>query len=288
MMKKTYIFFASTIDNVGGAQLYVLTKSKYLQENGWRVVVFYYLQGKRFLTDFDAFETHFMQELHLPAYYFPAFKRKKAIAKILAAIGNTVNSGETIIESHSLSLATWAEVIASRIGCRHIAYNIDEKPKCTPEMLNYYKFKYNRRELFGIAEPSLLHFFKDIGFVMAYGSTFLTAYGASNCVQDIPYDLSLYKSADYTVGLFGRLEKPYMVETREEIRRFIETHKDKQFNVIYIGGASDNGATESKVKKSYIDVPNVNLYFTGYMAPVPLQLVKSLDVCVASAGASWR
>lgn len=67
-----------------------------------------------------------------------------------------------------------------------------------------------------------------------------------------------------------------------DIAQFIESFADKSYSLIFVGG-SPNGEVEEKIKSKFAPCKNVNLYFMGYLFPIPTSLVKIADVAIATS-----
>ena len=44
---KKYIFFTGTLSNVGGGQIYIRNKKRFLESKGYDVYIFYAIDGKK-------------------------------------------------------------------------------------------------------------------------------------------------------------------------------------------------------------------------------------------------
>jgi len=281
---KSYIFFCSTINDVGGAQLYVRAKSAYLKEHGWNVKIVYYLGGSLLINEFSQYESIKIPEIHLPSYYFLGFIRNSVLRRIKKFTGKI--DEESVIESHSLSLTTWAEYIAKDCKVKHLVYNIDETPRCRPEMFDYYKFKLDRNELCGILEQSISNFFEGFKVSLSEKQTFLRAYGASKSVLDVDYPVPFESKECYNIGFVGRLDKEYIHNTIDQVSLFLNKYKKSKFRLIFVGGERNGDSIKKELMLKYGNIPNVKTFFTGYIFPIPLSLVNTFDIAISGAGAA--
>lgn len=281
-----YIFFARTIRNVGGAQLFLNAKVDYLASQGWDVRIVYDRGGEAFLPKLDNYPGLLIEELDRPAFMYLGYRRKNIIRKITKFLGQ-LGEGD-VIESHSQALSSWAELVAKEYGnVRHWIYELDERPEMPREMHQYYRFKYTRNELVGILEQSVSIFMQDTGLPMTNGSPFLPAYGAADCVVDVPSRVKIEKGGKYLIGVVGRLEKPYIWEYAKSAAEFVNQHPDKQFMILFIGGEPEGDVCKKRIEELFATISNVELLFTGYLFPIPRELVFQLDVCLAGAGAAY-
>lgn len=280
-----YVFFCFTIKDVGGAQLYIRKKTEYLQKKGWSVKCVYALDGESLIDDLCSIDSMRVQEMHFRTNYYSKLRRKNIVSKLIDFLGSGYEA--VIVESHSLSLTSWAELVSKKINARHLVYNINEIVRCPKEYFDYYSFKCNRRELKGIKPESIPMFFSGYSHNMNVMDTCLSAYGARECIFDVKYDVPDF-GGNYTIGVVGRLDKGFVKDTFEEIGKFLNQYKDISFNVVYVGGEmSINHEIQKQLKKYYQkNHNNVQVYFTGYLFPIPKCLIESFNVCVSGAGAA--
>lgn len=280
-----YIFFARTIKNVGGAQLYMNAKIAYLKKNGWEVSIIYNKDGDSFFPDMENCPNLLIDELDRQAYMYLSYKRKMILKQIIDFLG-VLRQGD-VIESHSLSLSSWAEMTAKHYGnVRHLIYELDERPRMPKEMVPFYKFKYERNELVGILDQSVALFLEGTGIQLTHGSPRLSAHGAAHCVLDVPNTLFLELEGQYVIGIVGRLEKPYVWEYAKSAAEFTSSHTSQMFTIVIIGGEPEGDIIRHRIEDLFATADNVKLIFTGYIFPIPSSLVSQFDICLAGAGAA--
>lgn len=281
---KEYIFLTHDIANIGGLQLYIRAKTEWLLERGWDVRIFHSIGGRILIEDFNNYEHYYVPELFEPAYFYWKRKRGKIQCGLLDKISG--NYQKIIFESHSVGHATWGEMLAERLNAKNFIYIIDEKPSINPAELAFMRYKYERREVAGIVKETVPNAFRTAGFDVSQDGPLMPAYHCNDCVLDVAFT-PFVKRKGYTIGLFGRLEKEYMRYTADDIVAFLDRHKEDHFNVIYVGGERDGNTIKEELERKYNDIHHADVYFTGFMFPLPRRLVNEFDVCIAGAGASW-
>lgn len=280
---KTYVFITRRICTIGGAEQYIYNKTKYLESRGWRVLIFSGLHGEILIDDFKRFRKY----IYTPLYYSPSCFRKREVEIVLNKMAKEIQcipNEECIIESDYLSRAIWAELLASRLKCRHLAFILAESHGYEDEARKFLRFKYDRHELAGIAIKSIRFMLEED--VALRDDTKISAY-CNNVFGDCPDKLSdsLDKGADYTLGYFGRLEKACVPAIVDGFRSYALQHLEKFFNVVMMGDESIKGKKKS-IRERLKDCNNVNLIFTGYLYPVPISFASKIDVYVSTAGAA--
>ena len=105
-----------------GGPTYVRNKLLYLKEHGWDVIVFDstgFANAKIQLHDLKCFENNRYQELFFNPFWLRKSRREKILSEIISKIRN---DERIVIESNTVAMSLWGELIASRIGAKHLVY----------------------------------------------------------------------------------------------------------------------------------------------------------------------
>ena len=275
-----------SIVKVGGAEIYLRNKCNYLKEKGWKVYIFSYDRGKVLISDLREFESCIIRKLSFSPIAFSQRERQRVLDKLCQMVA--VRSGdEIVVESNNFLITLWAELLAERLGARHLVYELQEDSFIySPGLLDFLKFKYERREFAGITANSLVNFFSPYFEVPESNRYFLRAY-CSNSIEDVDAAPVSLPPADVTIGSLGRIEKPFVRSAVEDMGHFIGRHPDLKFNVVFIGGERNGHHREKAIRQSLGKYPNVNVYITGLLFPIPAKLLYSVDVFLSSAGSAF-
>ena len=281
---KTYIFIIRRICNISGAQQYVYNKSNYLENKGWRVLIFSSLNGTILIHKFEKYKKYIIPTLYFSPATFRRREVESTIYRILSEIGDCQGE-DCIIESDSLQRAIWGELIAKRLNCRHLAFFIQEWHHYDNDMKLFLRFKYDRHELAGITKQSIHQMFGDEK-IEGRDDTYLHAY-CNNVFDNSEdkYSRLLDNKADYTFGSIGRLNKPCVPAIVEAFCSYANHHADKQFNLVMIGGSLVRGKMEY-VRNKIADCGNVKMLLPGDIYPIPLSFAKNFDLFVSTAGSA--
>lgn len=280
---KTYVFIIRRICNITGAQQYVYNKMQYLESQGWRVLIFSSMKGEILIDGFKKFEHLILPSLYLSPVCYRKSEVERTISRITDEIGD-YDPDNTIIESDASQRAVWAEIIASRLKCRHLCMLVQEKYKRTaPDSLT--RFKYDRHELSCITKDGVRMLFGVKVEEVRPDAYFVAK--STNVVREAPdrYSEMLDANADFSFGSLGRLGKPYVAHVVDAFRRYALSHPDKRFNVVFIGDSTEAGKKD-QIRKQFEELPNVHLVMTGNVYPVPRSFAQKIDVFVSTAGAS--
>src|SRR5690554_6200204 len=119
---KSYIFLTSNLHVVGGQQLYVTSKAKWLKNNGYRVNIIAAAKGKIYINDLKQYKDNIIEELSIIPHWFNNRKRNSIIEKIIGIIGEI--NDDIIIESNSQNLSVWGEIIAKILNAKHLFFSL--------------------------------------------------------------------------------------------------------------------------------------------------------------------
>lgn len=282
---KTYVFITYGIVNIGGAQLYTVSKSEFLKKFGWNTIVISAdKDGEVLLPELTCFKNNIIPDILIPAHLYTS-KRKKNIMLSLRKM--IPQSEKIIIESNTVSLATWGELLAESISAKHVVYILNENIRCPEDLFAFFIFKLLRRELAGISSQSLKIFFARYFNLNESNSYYLLAKNDINQIVDYEYPFSsqIITKNRITICIIGRYEKQYILETIRDIVDFISINRNMTFNILYIGDEERGRKIKNLIEKSYAGIPNVSLYQLGFLFPLPESIIRTIDISIASAGA---
>lgn len=277
---KNYIILTVGIHNMGGTEMYTSNKVKYLKSKGWNVSVFYFLKGdKILLPNLQEYKDNYIPYLQYAYYYFNKQQRNTIISKILQG----VLPGEIVVESHLMAITYWAELIAEKTGAKSILNCLEENiSQITKKEAEFFEYKVYRNEVLNGSANSYKRYF---------GKLYKHAYDEFHnemipfCSNVVSYDKSVdvkIANADFNLLSIGRLDKPYIENMLRGVKRFVESHTTFTYNLIFIGG-SHNGKVEQHVVEMFKGMVNVSVYLLGYMMPIPFELIKNVNVAMATS-----
>lgn len=281
---KHYIILTGAICNMGGAEMFTSNKVRYLHQQSWKVNVFFFNRsGKILLDNLSEFKDNYLPELRYGYYYYSPGQREKILDVLCSGISLL---DEVIVESHLMNLTYWGEMMAKRCKGISILNVMEEKiARPTAGIADFIKFKMKRWEILNGSSKALknryLQQWYDEGYDM-YTHTLMNPL-CSNVVSDIDTSIDIpATNSGINIMSIGRLDKPYIKPMFEEVHKYISDNPGNDYNLLVVGG-SPNGEVESIIKKLFENLTNMKLYLYGYMYPVPMKLLRIVDVCIASA-----
>ena len=120
--------------------------------------------------------------------------------------------------------------------------------------------------------------------IPADGSCRIRAF-CSNVLSDVPdfHCQLLDRDAVLTIGSIGRLEKPFLIPMLEKLQ---ELFKDgRKYNLVLIGGTPFPAVIDN-INRMMGEFTNVKLVITGYMYPIPISLLNSIDIFISTASSA--
>ena len=275
------------IAGVGGAELYILGKLRWLKEHDWDV---YVLSGGGYtdkaykIKELDAYRNQSILVLNRMPYECTKHIIKKVIQQMLENVNSNKHYEETIIESHTASTALWGELLAKRLEAKHIVHLINESFNDVGYMdkFDFFQFKRDRKEVFGG-----LHAFQSL-FGKKYKITQhdVISFGGlqENPVQDIEDSrLDLIQESDYTICYIGRVLKPYVPNVIKGVAEFAKSHTEFKIQFVIVG---DPTQRINLIRSELLSIPNLQVILMGDMFPLPRKLFTTLDVVIAGSGSA--
>ena len=221
--------------------------------------------------------------LRIPIHYFQERVQQKTINNIIRKYSLTKYEN-IIIESSTYNQATWGEAISKKIGAKHLVLLLSEHPVITDKnAFLFFEFKLKRKELCGITKNSLSILFDGWKDIPEDKNYCLPCY-CNNSVDDVEYDrCKEIKKSDYMIGCLGRFDKPYFIPSLYDLRKYVNSYPEKSFTLILIGHTK-TAKIKKEIASIFKDAPNVSLFQTGELFPIPLKLLRMADVFISSAG----
>lgn len=276
--EKAYLFVAHSAGGIGGGQRYILSKSRWLIEKGWRVGICF-VPDQPVILDYSGIDLYPTIELRAAP---SVLGRKRVETAIRGILKNYSTGSQLFIESSAPFLGIWGELIACKAGGIHLCYVLEEKPRI--EYKPFLNFKRTRHELAFISSRVAAIAMGDAADnAEKYGRYVLKAYN-SDPVEDIPVAFDIEKG-DLTIGCISRLEKPSVMKAAEGILSFCKNNPSITVVLILIGD-SPFGSIKGRLLDLQKQSPNYKIQLLGYLAPIPRTVFSYFDLCIGKAGAA--
>ena len=236
------------------------------------------------------FESNTILELRYPPFLFSKKTQNIVVNDIInRSLLNLLlkDNGEIIIETHTIETALCGELIAQKLNCKHFIFLLQEFFGKTPvSIMDYLDFKHKRKELVGISKKSLELLFKNYKTLHVNEKYSLKAVCSTNIVEDVDNPIiDNISKMDINIGCISRLEKSFINTMIDEIVYFAKRNKNKNIQLILIGGAP-NISIEQNIIKKVKNAENIKLIMMGQMFPIPRKLFRIMDIFIGVSGSS--
>lgn len=282
---KMYLFMTNGITGMGGGQMYVNNKAQFMRNKGWETCVISSLPGEVMIPGLKSYE-NWIDETLISPFAYRKKQREQKLEQIIKSL-ELHKYEEIFIESGIAHMTYWAELLAGKIGARHLAYPLDERNDLLvpEEYLPFFAFKYNRRELAGITDSSIPMLFRNRIDLEAGKKCQLGAV-CQNVVEDCDHSvLHEIRPESMVLCCIGRLEKPFVKTAVRAFLQIVKDHSDQQFDVVMIGGTTGNSIITS-IENEFANLKNVKLIMAGHVFPIPRALFDKVAVVISSAGSA--
>ena len=283
---KKYVILSYSIRHIGGTQLYIAGKAKYLEKNGWKVYVFF--SDKKGITSdipyLDKFANGAVLGLETqPGSYFKNIQ-EKVIMKMVEHVGWEKHD-EIVIESHADTFALWGELLAVQLGAKHYCFICNEifqgPGKCYQDNMDFFYFKLQRRELAGIHKDSISKLFSEYKKILPNQNVVFVA-ANDGAVQDVNNDvLNKIKKKDWTICYIGRITKQYVNSIIDDLCSFAEKYQDKEIQIVFVGDVTKK---KQYIKEHFSTLKNITVIELGNLVPIPRKMFRMVDVVIAGSG----
>lgn len=284
---KTYCLLTPQVSGIGGAQLYALRRASYLKNKGFRVILLIADSPDKPLKDkFETFQIIQYPELIFPVFNYSGIKLNSILQSIINKLD--VNDYNLVLESHTLSISIWGELLAERLACKHIIYPLNERPITYWEFMpvkDFFLWKLNRGEFIGPSDYSLRAVLSS--FYNPEKAIYANIGFDPDELPEISYpDVSDFMNKGFfKIGTVSRLSKPYIRTLIKNVMDLSLKYPEKKIALI-IGGDDPDKSIREKLKNKYAQKGNLRIMFPGYINPLGKDFFRNLDIFVGMATAA--
>lgn len=281
---KNYIFITDSVQRVGGVELYISSKKKYLESIGWRVIILSSPITNRRPIIQNLRDSLFYIHFSLNPFNLNTNFRNKCLLKVIKKI-KINRKDNTIIESHNDKASPWAELLAKDLCAKHIVVLLDEiqlnRGVCYGDYQHFYDYKFSRKEFLGVRNvKTVLSGYRDID-----DSQCVHFYLDESPVADVDEKKvnRIQCLFDMTICYIGRTNKGYVPTIIKEVSEFCCAHPQKKFQFIILGKSR---YVKKLLRIHFSSLRNVKVVLLGELVPIPRLLFSKVDVVVAGSGSA--
>lgn len=284
--KRCYVFLTSDVSCIGGMQLYVLGKSRFLEANGWKVFVFHcgIEMYESEVPGLKKYVGYSIPELCHPIEDYTKSEQNEVLEIMEAFLGP--EASDVIIESQAECFAVWGELFAKRIKGKHYIFNCNElfrgEGKYYLRYMDFLKFKHSRRELATTSVTATKMLFDGVMGIKDEECIVFDPVERSPIDEEVFFDTDSVPKGDYNICYFGRTNKGYFEPIVEGVREFADSVPDSTVHFLVIGLLGETRMSELKK-----DSGNIVYSFMGNMVPVPSKIFENIDVVIAGSDSAY-
>lgn len=282
---RKYILFVNTISEIGGAELYILRKARFLENNGFKAYIVTGIAQNIKFSEFYDYEFLETAQILLPPSLFYENEISDILERILAFI-HYQEQDEIFIESNQVRPAMWAEIFAQRINRVNLVYCITPFRVNGHIMSEFYHKKLRNDELLGCKESYIPETFgngfKNNYLNIPFDPNEIEKVSNQDTVlgKDDVSDAAL-ESGDISILTVARIEKTYIAQSIIDLSDFCKKYPDT--SVKYKLVLSKNNGPEYVKLKTLIDrvkPGNLNIELNGPVLKLTDTIFKGYDLFI--------
>lgn len=280
--KRNYIIIGAMGGYISGAPIYYRNKAIYMKSKGWNVYCVSCRGGKVYVEGLEQFIIATLPRLTIKPYLLTPKQQYKIIRDIIKHIPNA--ELESVVETGTFYTTYWGELLAEELKAKHTIIYLDEhNVGINKQQADFFKFKYDRMELACISDNAYQDIFAPFWELEKDKAITLPCY-CENSLEDIPSKIVQETlKAEITVGYVGRLEKDAFNSLLEGLCLFAKQYPHKSIALNCFGDYG-NPRKVYKLRQFLSSYPNIQLYISGFLFPIPKKAVAKCDLCFGSAG----
>lgn len=284
--KGTYILIGAAAGYISGGNIYHRNKAIYVQKQGWQVFYISCCYGKIYINGLEQFLLPPCTFICKYAYLLPRRIQNNLITyieKLIPCLNENI-----VIETGTDFTAYWGELLAERLHARHIVVFLDESNEHIKEkVIPFYYFKFQRNELACISSSAMQNIFGKYWHITEENAISLPCVGNNSLEEYNSSITNKIPKSDYNIGYIGRLEKNAFLFLIDAIRKFAQEKLEKTISLICFGDVVNN-ISDSYAHIDHLtqECPNVKVYVSGLIFPIPKEAVCKCDIFVSTAGSA--
>ncbi len=289
--KLGYCIIIPDFRGIGGAQLYALRRYKHLKEKGYSVR---FIVGNidNTLLDKENCSIPVFEKKEILSFAFDLTRnRVNSVIKEFINFIKVDNLSYSVIESLDPWGASWGELFAERLNCKHVLYSLIEPDFNNIHdkvILDLLRYKLKKQGLIALSSKSLELMFgrffqesENIFVNIPYNSNELNDYSKPNIDQII-------KKNSFIISTVSRLEKPYIEYL---IKAVIEIARNSKKSMsLIIAGDSEVGNYKEGLKQKFSEevnkLENLIIHYPGYLNPLGKDLFKKSNLFIGMGTAA--
>lgn len=288
---KKYILFGA-VTGIGGWQLYIDARYTYLTDIGIEVYVFDGIKSSKQKIKLDELKNGKVKRIRELSESPQVYSKKQIISIVQSILGfiNYEENDEIFIESTSITYSLWGELVAESTRGTNYCYLLHSHiENIQREVQDFFWQKYKNNLLAGMATNTLPELFSEYKDIPSSDNVWIAASWKDPLCKEKNYRtdatkiVKAHKENRLVIGYFGTLNKPHFIKLCDFMATFCGENSNYKFLFVSVGSSKD-GYSETYQKQLENTCTNCGIINIEEMYPVPDDLFKQMDVCIASWG----
>lgn len=269
---KKYILVVNNISDVGGAELYILRKAKFLEKKGFRIFIISAKANNIKFKEFYNYKFLEIKEMNFSPNRLSKNQREKVMDTFLNFI-DYKESDTIFLESHQIYPSFWGEIFSERIKCTNLVYCITPMVVKNKLWKRFFNKKLIFHELLGCNESYI-------------PETFGNDY--NNIFFNIPFDKDEIKEEhtnekpkgyDLKILTISRIEKTYIKQSILDLIEFCKKNPSKRikYDLVVSKNEGKDFMELTKIVKN-ANLENLDLNISGPVLELTTSIFENHDI----------
>lgn len=282
------IIFSNGFYTIGGAEDYVINRSKWLLQNGHQVLVIAHYINDIYKSRLG--ENCIPYTIQSDVLIHPCTFREKRKVRIISRLAEECKRvlGGCIdyIESHQVYPMLWGELLAEKLRTKNIVYFL--APVSRPRHKAFLQDKIMQKSLLGCSLDVLPRVYQKSKIISDYNFFFnipvkdLAIYDQKveeNTFRYLGDKLTLTKE-DVVISTMSRFEKTYLFNLINGVGQFAYSHPDLCIKLIIVGDGLYRDDLKNLSKLVEQNTTNLQICFTGIIEDTPFWLYRISNIYI--------
>lgn len=265
--------FVNNISGIGGAELYILRKAKYLINQGYDVIIISGIVEPILISEFKNLNAFEFNQILFPTNILKRGDVEKTLV-LINELAQIKNDDKLLVESHQTAPALWAEAFALNNNCSNLVYPLVEISLKRKIYKQFFFDKLNNNLLLGCNKSYIKNVFN---------------VDKPNNYINIPFSADEIETTScniekqYDIGLLtlSRVNKNYIIESIRQINRVALANQNLVFNYdIYLDKRKGRNYKKIIREIGKIDADNLLINTRGPVNPLNTSVFSNQDIFI--------
>lgn len=270
---KKYLMFVNNVSGIGGAELYIMRKTKFLVTKGYAVYIISGIVEPILINDFKYFNIFEFNQILFPTNIFKRDDVEKTLV-LINKLAEIEKYDELFVESHQTAPALWAEEFALKNNCANLVYPLVEFSLKRKIYKQFFFDKLDKHLLLG----SNKSYIKNVFNIDKPNSYINIPFSADEIETK---DCNIVKKHDIGLLTLSRVDKNYVVESIRQIDQVALAHRNLILNYdIYLDKRQGRNYKKLAREIKKIKSDNLSISIKGPINPLNTSIFSNQDIFI--------